>query len=403
MVVAPLKRHSSKLASFETATQPKRTNRYTNRENPGRFFKQKSTRCNRVPPIPRTRMNPASKHRAHTFEHGSRSKKQFARAHNNEHRFTVGTKFALYCLLDSIVPEMQCTRREFTRNVSLAAAGSLLGIPLYASATNYTVKNGDTLSQIALRHGVSASALKKANHLNSDLIRVGQKLQIPTAKSGSSVDMAPGSIHEVARGDTLGGIAITHGVSVRDLKRANNLSGDVIRVGQKLHIPNAVEAEDLLRVVRATTRNIAVRVNNWNTIVVHHSAIKYGNAAIYDRAHRQRGMTNGLAYHFIIGNGIDSGDGEIEVGPRWKKQLQGGHVKSHKVNLTGIGICLVGNFEQTHPSHRQLAAFTQLMDWLRGEIIPKATRFVGHLELKGEQTLCPGKYFPLAAMHARYS
>jgi hypothetical protein len=42
-----------------------------------------------------------------------------------------------------------------------------------------------------------------------------------------------------------------------------------------------------------------------------YSAIKDGNAASYDRAHRRRGMENGLAYHFVIGNGVDSGDGEI--------------------------------------------------------------------------------------------
>ncbi len=224
-----------------------------------------------------------------------------------------------------------------------------------------------------------------------------------TALLKTAVGQSTGNAYIVKKGDTLGHIALRYGVGVNELRHRNNIKGDLIRVGQKLQIPNAVDTEDLLGAVRAKTRNIAVRVNNWNTIVVHHSAIKYGNAAIYDRAHRERGMTNGLAYHFIIGNGIDSGDGEIEIGPRWEKQLQGGHVKSHKVNLTGIGICLVGNFEQTHPSHRQLSAFTQLMDWLRGEVTPKATHFVGHREIKGEQTLCPGKNFPLTAMHARYS
>jgi len=113
-------------------------------------------------------------------------------------------------------------------------------------------------------------------------------------------------------------------------------------------------------------------------------------------------MQNGLAYHFLIGNGIDSGDGEIEIGPRWTKQLLGGHLKSYQLNLTAIGICFVGNFEQTQPSRKQLAAFTQLMDWLQGDVLKRNTQFAGHKELKGEQTICPGKYFPLAAMHARY-
>ena len=113
-------------------------------------------------------------------------------------------------------------------------------------------------------------------------------------------------------------------------------------------------------------------------------------------------MQNGLAYHFVIGNGIDSGDGEIETGRRWTHQLQGGHVKNHKINLTAIGICLIGNFQETRPSKLQIEAFTQLMDWLRSEVVPKAKQFAGHRELRGEQTVCPGKNFPLAAMHSRY-
>lgn len=212
------------------------------------------------------------------------------------------------------------------------------------------------------------------------------------------------AIHIVQRGDTLSHIALRYGSSVRAIKQANGLSGDLIRVGQKLRIPavSTGSGGDLLGPARSATAKINVRTSNWDTIIVHHSAIKYGNAAIYDKAHRKRGMQNGLAYHFIIGNGIDSGDGEIEVGPRWHKQLLGGHVKSYKVNLTAIGICLVGNFEESYPTKRQLSAFTQLMDWLQSDVLKKKTKFAGHKEIKGEQTICPGRNFPLSAMHSRY-
>ena len=212
------------------------------------------------------------------------------------------------------------------------------------------------------------------------------------------------TVYTVKKNDTLGHIAQRFGVSVKELKGANGLRGDLIKVGQKLRIPgHSFKSDDLLSAVRAANKSIAVKANVWKRIVVHHSAIKYGNVKKYDRAHRKRGMTNGLAYHFVIGNGIDSGDGEIEIGPRWYKQLQGGHVKNHAVNLSSIGICLVGNFEKTYPSKRQLSAFTQLVDWLQEDVLKKKTLFAGHKDLKGEQTVCPGKNFPLAAMHARYS
>ena len=60
----------------------------------------------------------------------------------------------------------------------------------------------------------------------------------------------------------------------------------------------------------------------WRFIIVHHSASESGNAAKFDRDHRNRGWDE-LGYHFVIGNGTMSGDGQIEVGPRWVKQKHG--------------------------------------------------------------------------------
>jgi len=301
---------------------------------------------------------------------------------------------------------MNLGRRQFSKTAFIATAGSFAFaqqlFPQDVETIIYTVRNGDTLGHIALRHKVSAADIRTANDMSGDLIRVGQKLRIPKQKIFSEDISVSGETYTVKRGDTLGGIALANGLSLRELKRANQLSTDKIRVGQKLVIPTSQSTDDFLKHVRESTAQIEVRRDNWKRIVVHHSAIKYGNAAVYDRAHRKRGMQNGLAYHFLIGNGIDSGDGEIEIGPRWKKQLLGGHVKNYRINLTAIGICLIGNFQANHPTRRQMQAFTQLMDWLRSEVVPGATQFAGHRDLRGEQTICPGKNFPLAAMHARY-
>jgi hypothetical protein len=57
-------------------------------------------------------------------------------------------------------------------------------------------------------------------------------------------------------------------------------------------------------------------------------------------------MSNGLAYHFVIGNGTSSGNGEIEVGNRWRRQINGGHVHSDYLNNISLGICLVGDFNR---------------------------------------------------------
>ena len=305
---------------------------------------------------------------------------------------------------------MHSTRRQFARSALLATAGGMLLSPsLWAQATTYVVKKGDTLGKISIGLNTSIRKLKRVNNLSSDLIQVGQKLTIP---AGGNIKVAGSrpiamSTYIVVKGDTLGKIAQRHAISIRELKAANNLSRDLILVGQNLRIPgNSVTqtapAYDFLAKVRAGAAGIKIQRDKWQRIVVHHSAIKYGNVEKYDAAHRLRGMQNGLAYHFLIGNGIDAGDGEIEIGSRWHKQQAGGHVKNHLINQTAIGICLIGNFEKTHPSKKQLAAFTQLMDWLQGVALGKKVHFAGHRELKGEQTVCPGKHFPLALMHARY-
>lgn len=298
---------------------------------------------------------------------------------------------------------MQYSRRKFSKYAGLAALSSFACLH-YSGNGNRThlVRRGDTLSQIAQRYRTSTSKLRRANRLSGDRIRTGQKLNIPASARTTAALPSQGETYTVQSGDTLLGIAHKHQVRLSGLKKINGLKDDRILVGQKLLIPSIISTAHRPDAVRARSDQVAIRTNHWKSIIVHHSATKNGNAEIYDRAHRRRGMENGLAYHFVIGNGIDSGEGEIEIGPRWQKQLPGGHVKDSRINLTGIGICLVGNFEITRPSRRQLLAFTQLMDRLLGEVTPRVNHFAGHRDIRGEQTVCPGKNFPLAAMHARY-
>lgn len=99
----------------------------------------------------------------------------------------------------------------------------------------HTVRSGDSLSTIAARYGVTISELKKTNRLSRNLIRPGQRLRIPAA---GEVERAEETmVYTVKAGDTLSTIAKRHGVSLIKLKRTNRLSGDALRIGQKLEIP----------------------------------------------------------------------------------------------------------------------------------------------------------------------
>jgi hypothetical protein len=151
-----------------------------------------------------------------------------------------------------------------------------------------------------------------------------------------------------------------------------------------------------------------VMKGRWQFIVVHNSGTRQGNARIFDYYHRYvRHMPNGLAYHFVIGNGTSSGNGQIEIGGRWVKQLQGGHVHSDYLNNISLGICLVGDFNRDLPTHEQEEALTELIDYLRkrvGKIHGKPAIVKAHREINPPQwpTDCPGDRFPYTWLHQRF-
>ena len=148
----------------------------------------------------------------------------------------------------------------------------------------------------------------------------------------------------------------------------------------------------------------AASVSNgrWRYIVVHNSATTRGNAKAFDRYHRKvKKMRNGLAYHFVIGNGSYSGDGEVEVGQRWKGQLNGGHLKSYSQNKMAIGICLVGDFNSQRVRTKQLEALDELVAYLQAKC-GKAV-VTTHRRINVVPTTCPGRYFPDRKVMAAYN
>ena len=96
----------------------------------------------------------------------------------------------------------------------------------------YTVENGDTLYAIANRYGVTVDEIKKVNNLNSNLLSIGQKLQIPINSTSST-----NFVYTVKRGDTLYGIANSFNVAVDDIRTLNNLDSTILTIGQDLLIP----------------------------------------------------------------------------------------------------------------------------------------------------------------------
>lgn len=139
----------------------------------------------------------------------------------------------------------------------------------------------------------------------------------------------------------------------------------------------------------------------WRWIVIHHSDTKTGSAAAFDRYHKDVHHWDELGYHFVIGNGTGSRDGQVEVGPRWSKQKWGAHAGVKEFNELGIGICLVGDFDITRPTPAQMQSLTQLTAWLMVSYHIPASHVIGHRDAKS--TNCPGRYMDIPALRSMAS
>ncbi|HUV63998.1 MAG TPA: peptidoglycan recognition family protein [Sedimentisphaerales bacterium] len=141
---------------------------------------------------------------------------------------------------------------------------------------------------------------------------------------------------------------------------------------------------------------------DWSAIIIHHSATQNGNAAIFDKMHREQNHWDGIGYDFLIGNGTDSGDGEVEVTFRWLRQIPGAHTggtPGNWANEDGIGICLVGNFDQTTPTPQQMQSLAKLVRFLQRRYGIPQGRIFGHGSTPGGHvTRCPGTKFPMSRL-----
>lgn len=137
----------------------------------------------------------------------------------------------------------------------------------------------------------------------------------------------------------------------------------------------------------------------WKAIIIHHSATEKGNAAIFNKWHTEQLGWDGVGYDFVIGNGTDSGDGQVEVTFRWRQQITGAHCKTpdNWANENGIGICLVGHFNNYTPTEQQMQSLVKLTNFLcKRYNIPKS-EISGHGNTRGARvTDCPGKMFPMS-------
>ncbi|ADU30501.1 LysM peptidoglycan-binding domain-containing protein [Evansella cellulosilytica] len=144
--------------------------------------------------------------------------------------------------VDAIRSANQLTSDLIRVGQTLTIPGSHTGVQTNApqQTSTYTVVAGDSLSTIAARNGTTVAAIRNANQLTSDLVRVGQTLTIPGASTGTQSNAPQETFtYTVVAGDSLSTIAARNGTTVAAIRNANQLTSDLIRVGQTLTIPGA--------------------------------------------------------------------------------------------------------------------------------------------------------------------
>ena len=121
--------------------------------------------------------------------------------------------------------------------------------------SEYQVRAGDNLGQIARQHGVTVAELRGVNGLNGDMIRIGQRLRVPVSGAAVTAPPTPSRAaladqrYTVQAGDSLWTISRQYGVSVASIRERNDLAVDaMLQPGQVLEIPRDQEEVTLRRV-----------------------------------------------------------------------------------------------------------------------------------------------------------
>ena len=156
-----------------------------------------------------------------------------------------------YGFLDSSLDDVEQLKRDYSayaRAVARAIA-QYSGIE-FSSDGVYTVKAGDSLWSIAKKLNVSVEDLKNANNLNNNLLRIGQILKIPEVEESTEY-----KVYIVKAGDNLYSIARENNTTVNDLLTYNNLSTNSLNVGQQLLIPTTMLDESDSDYLTYTVRN----------------------------------------------------------------------------------------------------------------------------------------------------
>ena len=147
----------------------------------------------------------------------------------------------------------------------ISAVANYIGVPYIPpeeiTTNTYVVQKGDSLYSIANKLGTTVSELKKENNLTSNTLQIGEVLRIPTKEIYEGEE----NVYIVQKGDTLYSVAMANNTTVDELKKANNLTSNILSTGQLLKIPSALLPESTYIVKKGDS--LYSIANKYNTTI----------------------------------------------------------------------------------------------------------------------------------------
>lgn len=150
--------------------------------------------------------------------------------------YTVKRGDTLYGISKQFDVPVETIKKVNNLTSNTITVGQVLSIPTNTTTATYTVKAGDTLYKIANQYNTTVQELIELNNLSSNILNIGQQLKVPVEGTNNQPD-SNYITYTVVKGDNLYNIASKYDVTVETIKQANNLTSNLLSIGQILKIP----------------------------------------------------------------------------------------------------------------------------------------------------------------------
>lgn len=158
--------------------------------------------------------------------------------------YTVQSGDTLYGISKQFGVSVDDIKRTNNLTSNTISKGQTLRIPTSTTTLDYVVKKGDSLYAIAKRYNTTVKDIVRLNNLTNNTLTIGQQLIIPISDEVTQPEVAYKN-YAVQKGDSLYSIATKNNTTVDEIKKINNLTSNMLSIGQVLKVPSEAKQEEV--------------------------------------------------------------------------------------------------------------------------------------------------------------